>query len=149
MQGTQPAVAVGCVNRLVGPIKIHVMFTGCVSYLFEDSRPLWFSSDIFSLEEVEHTETVNWLYAIGALVDVRSEWHLRRVKSPGGKAIPAHLAMTRFVVGPSGSVTNPFPLEDIGKLAQDDAAVFDGPNLVQVADSRTQLEQQPFAVGEI
>ena len=149
MQGAQPAIAVGRVNSLVGPIEVHVVFARCVADLFEHGGSLWFSSDILCLEKIEHAQAINRFRSFRALVDVGSERHFRRIKSPGRQAILAHSAVTRLVVGPSRSVVDPFPGKHVGKLAQDDAAVFDSPNLVQVADRGTQLQEQPFAVGKI
>ena len=37
---TEPTITVGRVDRLIGPIKVHIMFAGGLSNLLENRRPL-------------------------------------------------------------------------------------------------------------
>src|SRR5207253_11399723 len=84
-----------------------------------------------------------------ALVDVRAQRNLHRLEVPGDQALISHLAVARFVVGPAGSVVNPFPRQYVCKGALNHAASFDRPNFVEVADGGAELKLHAFAVGII
>src|ERR1700677_1923360 len=139
MQGAQPTIAVGRVNCFIGPIEVHVVFARLVPDFFENGSSLRFTADVFRLEKIKHSQAVNGFSPFRTLIDIRSEGHFCRIKSPCSQAILAHSAVTGLVVRPPRGVMDPFPRKYLGKLAQNNTAVFNSPDLVQMTYRGTQL----------
>ena len=104
-------------------------------------------ADIFGFEKIEHAQAVDRVFAGGALVDIRSQRNFRGIEPPRHEALVAHTAVPRLVIGPARGIVDPLPGQEVGESAQHHAAIFDGPDFVDVTDGRAQLQLHSFAVG--
>src|ERR1700730_167704 len=93
----------------VSPVYVHVMLAEGVAVSVEQLRAGRFVANVLGLNEVEHAQEVDGIFAGGALVDVGPKRNLSRLQAPRRQALMAHAAVPRFVVGPAGGVVDPLP----------------------------------------
>src|SRR5262249_5810017 len=106
-------------HGFVGPVKVHVVLAQFVSVGVKKLSSCRLVTDVFSLEEKQHTKKMDRILARRALVDVSPKRDFRRVELPRHQPFVAHSAMTRLIVGPACRVVNPFPGKNAGKGTQD------------------------------
>ena len=145
-QRPQPAATVLGVQRLVGPVELHVDFARRVAHLVERSGALALAADVLRLEVAEHPEAVERILVLPGLVDVAAERDLGRLEAPAGEPFPAHQHVARLVVEPARGLVRELPAELGRQLVEDPPGRLDRPDLVQVADRRAQLERDALAV---
>src|SRR6202789_3757394 len=130
----------------VGPVEIHVWFAGGIADGVKGFDPLRLVANVLCLKEEEHAEAVDRELPGGGDIDVVAERQFLRLIAPGGDPVAPHSAVPRLVVSPACGIADPFPWQHGGEGAENNAARFDCPNLVQVTDCRAKLKPIALAV---
>src|SRR5215831_13655544 len=55
----EPVLAISGMDRLIGPIKIHIVFAERITIAVEELCPCQFVTNVFCLEKIEHSEAIN------------------------------------------------------------------------------------------
>src|SRR5260370_41735567 len=138
--------AVTGMNGFGGRIEMHVMLAQVIAVGVKELSAGELVADVFGLEKIEHAQATDRIFSGGAVINISSQRKLGRIEAPGEETLIAHAAVARLVISPACSVVNPFPGQDVGKCTQHQAASFDRPNFIQVADRGAELQLHTLAV---
>jgi len=66
----EPVFAIARMQGLVRPVEVHIVLAELIAIAVEKLGTTWLVTNILGLEEVKHTEPVDWILSGCALINI-------------------------------------------------------------------------------